>query len=147
MARFQVSGIRRPSADVVVNGDAPMIAPTEARQPVAMPCPPRSVALVGRYAHEHLEDAIFGVAHCDVVFVEAIAHAYSKIKRVRPDLVILCLSSDDVDACQVLSMLALDNETSQIPVVTFVTPNSEGPRAAADPIADDFIFDGPMSLN
>ena len=124
-----------------------MIAHAEPIQPAAAPYPPRSVALVGRYAHEHLDDAMFGVADCDVVFVESTAHAYSKIKRVRPDLVILCLSSDDLDGCQVLSMLALDNDTSRIPVLTFVTPDPESTRVAADPMADRFISHEPTSLN
>lgn len=123
-----------------------MIPYTEPIQPVAAPCPPRSVALVGRYAHQHLQDAMLTVADCDVVFVESIAHAYSKIKRVHPDLVIVCLSSDDVDGCQVLSMLALDNDTAQIPVLTFVSPDSEG-APGTDPMADSFIGHGPTSLN
>ena len=101
-----------------------MIAYTETLQPVAAPCPPRTVALVGRYAHRHLEETMLCAADCDVVFVESLAHAYSKIKRVLPDLVIVCLSGDDADGCQVLSMLALDRDTSHIPVLTFVTdPN------------------------
>ena len=64
--------------------------------------------------------------HPDIVYVESIAHAYSEIKRVTPDLVIVCLSSDDLDACRVLSMLRLDSETSRIPVLTCVTASSEG---------------------
>ena len=120
-------------------------AHAETIQPVVAPCPPRSVALVGRYAHQHLQDAMLGVAGCDVIFVESITHAYSKIKRVLPDLIIVCLSSDDVDGCQVLSMLALDNDTAQIPVLTFVDPESTS--AADDPIADSFIYQGPTSLN
>jgi CheY-like chemotaxis protein len=124
-----------------------MIAHSEPIQPVAAPCPPRSVALVGRYAHQHLQDAMLSVAECDVVFVESIAHAYSKIKRVLPDLIIVCLSSDDPDGCQVLSMLALDNDTSQIPVLTFVTPDSATTSDAADAMADAFICRGLTSLN
>jgi len=123
-----------------------MIARTQPIHPVAAPYPPRSVALVGRYAHQHLEDAMLGVADCDVVIVESTAHAYSKIKRARPDLVILCLSTDDPDGCQVLSMLALDIETSRIPVVTFVTPDS-ATTSDDDPLADTFIHQGPTSLN
>jgi CheY-like chemotaxis protein len=124
-----------------------MIPHTEPIHPAAAPCPPRSVALVGRYAHQHLEDAMLGVADCDVVFVESTAHAYSKIKRVRPDLVIMCLSSDDMDGCQVLSMLALDSDTARIPVVTFVTPDQEGTPIDHDEIGDRFICHGPTSLN
>ena len=124
-----------------------MIARTELIHPLATPCPPRSVALVGRYAHQHLEDAMLGVADCDVVIVESTAHAYSKIKRARPDLVIVCLSTDDVDGCRVLSMLALDTDTSQIPVLTFVTPDSTTTSADGDTVADTFICQGPASLN
>ena len=125
-----------------------MMAYTENIQPDPAPCPPRTVALVGRYAHQHLEDAMLTIADCDVVFVESITHAYSKIKRVLPDLVILCLSADDVDGCQVLSMLALDHETSHIPVLTVATPHAPDMSAVdADPRADSFICRGPMSLN
>jgi len=42
-------------------------------------------------------------------------HAYSQIKRVQPNLVILCVCIDDMDGFQVLSMLKLDAETRDIP--------------------------------
>ena len=61
----------------------------------------------------------------DIVFVESNAHAYSQIKCVQPNLVILCLSIDDANGFQVLSMLKLDEETREIPVVTYMT-ESEG---------------------
>ena len=57
----------------------------------------------------------------DVVFVESHAHAYSQIKCVQPNLVILCVSMDDINAFQVLSMLKLDDETRGIPVLTYMT--------------------------
>jgi CheY-like chemotaxis protein len=85
----------------------------------------RTVALVGRYAHRHLHDATGAVADCRVVIVESTAHAYSKIKRALPDVIVMCLSSDDMDACQVLSMLALDCETSRIPVLTYVSRDAD----------------------
>jgi len=56
----------------------------------------------------------------DIVFVESHAHAYSQIKCVQPNLVILCVSIDDVDGFQVLSMLKLDEETREIPVLTYM---------------------------
>jgi CheY-like chemotaxis protein len=78
------------------------------------------VALVGRYAHRPLDvDGL--IPERDVVFVESTAHAYSKIKRALPDVIVMCVSADDVDGCQVLSMLALDRETSHIPVLTYMT--------------------------
>src|SRR5262245_57775303 len=59
--------------------------------------------------------------HYDVVFVESSAHAYSQIKRVQPNLVILCVRIDDLDGFQVLSMLKLDAATRDIPVLTYTT--------------------------
>ena len=88
----------------------------------------RTIALVGRYAHRHLEDATGAIPDCRVVIVESTAHAYSKIKRALPDVIVMCLSSDDIDACQVLSMLALDRETSRIPVLTYVSRDADDLR-------------------
>lgn len=65
-----------------------------------------------------LETAI-DAGQYDVVFVESIAHAYSQIKKVQPDLVILSIRMDDVDGLRVLSMLKLDSDTRQIPVLTY----------------------------
>jgi len=47
--------------------------------------------------------------------------AYSQIKRVQPNLVILCVRIDDAEGFQVLSMLKLDDETRGIPVLTYTT--------------------------
>ena len=38
---------------------------------------------------------VLEAGHYDVVFVESSAHAYSQIKRVQPNLVILCVRIDD----------------------------------------------------
>ena len=57
----------------------------------------------------------------DVVFVESNEHAYSQIKRVLPDLVILCLRIEDTGGFRVLSMLKLDNGTRYIPVLAYTT--------------------------
>lgn len=69
----------------------------------------------------------------DVVFVEATEHAYSQIKRVQPDLVILCVRMDDADGLAVLSMLKLDPDTVDVPVVTFTSaPEDDEPEPADD---------------
>ena|SRR5262245_5062476 len=68
-----------------------------------------------------LLETVLDAGHYDVVFVESSAHAYSQIKRVRPDLVILCIAMDDVEALRVLSMLKLDEETRAIPILTYAT--------------------------
>jgi CheY-like chemotaxis protein len=68
-----------------------------------------------------LLDTVLDAGHYDVVFVESSAHAYSQIKRVQPNLVILCVRIDDAEGFQVLSMLKLDDETRAIPVLTYTT--------------------------
>ena len=69
---------------------------------------------------ELLETAL-DAGRYDVVLVESNEHAYSQIKRVQPNLVILCVHIDDMEGFQVLSMLKLDDDTRQIPVLTYTT--------------------------
>jgi CheY-like chemotaxis protein len=66
-------------------------------------------------------ETVLEAGHYDIVFVESNEHAYSQIKRVQPDLVILCVRIDDIDGFQVLSMLKLDEGTREIPVLTYTT--------------------------
>jgi len=68
-----------------------------------------------------LLETVLDAGHYDVVFVESSDHAYSHIKRVQPNLVILCMRIEDHDGFQVLSMLKLDVETRGIPVLTYTT--------------------------
>ena len=70
-------------------------------------------------------ETVLDAGHYDVVFVESSQHAYSQIKRVQPNLVVLCVRTDDADGFQVLTMLKLDEETRGIPVVTY-TAGSDG---------------------
>lgn len=66
-----------------------------------------------------LAETALEAGHYDVVFVESIAHAYSQIKRIQPNLVILCLRLDDPGGFRVLSMLQLDPDTRRVPVLTY----------------------------
>ncbi len=68
-----------------------------------------------------LLETVLDAGHYDVVFVESSEHAYSQIKRVQPNLVILCIQIQDMDGFQVLSMLKLDPVTRDIPVLTYTT--------------------------
>jgi PleD family two-component response regulator len=68
-----------------------------------------------------LLETVLDAGHYDVVFVESNDRAYSHIKRVQPNLVILCMRIEDRDGFQVLSMLKLDDETRRIPVLTYTT--------------------------
>ena len=76
-----------------------------------------------------LLETVLDAGRYDVVFVESNAHAYSQIKRVRPDLVILCVHIDDPASFHVLSMLKLDEDTRDIPLLTYTT---EGDTDEAD---------------
>lgn len=108
----------------------------------------RTVALVGRYAHRHIHEIAGRVADCQVVVVESTAHAYSKIKRTLPDVVVMCLSDEDVNGCHVLSMLALDSETSHIPVLTYVASDIDDvDDADAGAVENSFFGSSAMSLN
>ena len=66
-------------------------------------------------------EAAMDVGHYDVVFVESSDHAYSQIRHVRPNLVILCMRIEEAAGFQVLSMLKLDPVTREIPVLTYTT--------------------------
>src|SRR5262245_17889112 len=97
------------------------------------------VIVNGNAAILDMVETALDAGHYDVVFVENSRHAYSQIKRVQPNLVILCLHVDDIDGFQVLSMLKLDEETRAIPVLTYTTqqePEAESDEAA-EPSEDD----------
>jgi PleD family two-component response regulator len=88
------SGARGGQKVVIVNGSTEMLELLE------------SVLDPGRY---------------DVVFLESNDRAYSQIKRLQPNLAILCMRIEDVDGFRILSMLKLDAETQGIPVLTYTT--------------------------
>ena len=59
--------------------------------------PAQKVVIVnGNAAILNVLETVLDAGHYDVVFVEPTAHAYSQIKRVQPNLVILCINLDDL---------------------------------------------------
>ena len=66
-------------------------------------------------------ESVLDAGRYDMVFVEPGDRAYSQIRRVIPDLVILCTRIEQLDGFQLLTMLKLDPETSEIPVLTYTT--------------------------
>jgi hypothetical protein len=99
----------------------------------------RKVAIIGRQPQPEVFRTVLNAMPHDVVIVGPVAHAYSQIKQVTPDLVVLCMAADDTAACHLLSMLAIDPETAAIPVLTIVVdPSSDD---AADTDYDEDIFD------
>jgi PleD family two-component response regulator len=111
----------------------------------------RQAALPGTATHKvvivngnaeilELLETVLDAGHYDVVFVESSEHAYSQIKRVQPNLVILCVRIDDADGLQVLSMLKLDAGTRDIPVLTYTTEEAdEAEEESTEPSESDMF--------
>ncbi len=70
-------------------------------------------------------ETVLDAGRYDMVFVESSDHAYSQIKKVVPNLVILCARIEQLEGFQLLTMLKLDPDTREIPVLTYTT-ESEG---------------------
>jgi CheY-like chemotaxis protein len=68
-----------------------------------------------------LLETVLDAGRYDMVFVESSDRAYSQIKKVLPNLVILCARIEDLDGFQLLTMLKLDGDTRDIPVLTYTT--------------------------
>lgn len=66
-------------------------------------------------------ESVLDAGRYDMVFVESGEHAYSNIKEVLPNLVILCTRIEQLNGFQLLTMLKLDPETRDIPVLTYTT--------------------------
>ena len=50
-------------------------------------------------------ETVLDAGRYDMVFVESSARAYSRVRHVQPDLVIVCMRMDDTEVFQLLSML------------------------------------------
>src|SRR5258705_4409360 len=74
-----------------------------------------------------LEGLLFDTDGFDVVLVEALRRAYSRIKELMPDLIIVFMEMDDAASCRLLSMLSLDPGTLRIPGL----PRARRPSALA----------------
>ena len=72
-------------------------------------------------------EAVLEAGRYDMVFVESSDHAYSQIRKVLPNLVIVCADMERSEAFQLLTMLKLDPEPRDIPVLTYTT-ESDDPR-------------------
>ena len=106
---------------MMMTNTTPITASTTAERAAPQPAMQKVVIVNGSTDMLALLETVLAAGHYDVVFVESSEHAYSHIKRVQPNLVILCMSLEDSDGFQVLSMLKLDNETRRIPVLTYAT--------------------------
>ncbi|HEV3216240.1 MAG TPA: response regulator [Vicinamibacterales bacterium] len=117
-----------------------MMTTTMTRTPRAVKSTQQVVVVSKQSQLNGLLETVLDAGQYDVVFVESTEHAYSHIKRLSPDLIIVCLDIDDMDGFQVLSMLKLDNETKRIPVVTCTVSSEDDitPDEPAEPPEDVF---------
>jgi CheY-like chemotaxis protein len=110
---------------------------------------PRRVVVVNGNTEvlEMLETAL-DEGRYELAFAEASEHAYSQIKGAQPDMVLLCLDYNDQAGYLLLSMLKLDPDTRDIPVVTCATDVDAD--TSTDTVEPDFAEDLPrprMTLN
>jgi CheY-like chemotaxis protein len=103
-----------------------MMTTTETITPLTGKTALQQVVVVSKQSQLNgLLETVLDAGQYDVVFVESTEHAYSHIKRLTPHLIIVCLDIDEMDGFQVLSMLKLDTETRNIPVVTCTVSSEE----------------------
>jgi len=90
-------------------------------------------------------ESVLDAGRYDMVFVEPGDRAYSQIRKVLPNLVILCTRIEELDGFQLLTMLKLDPDTSDIPVLTYTTEH-EGQdfdtvlSSLTDDVETDYVF-------
>ena len=127
-----------------------MMTTTETRTPLTRRSTSQQVVVVSNQSRLNgLLETVLDAGQYDIVFVESTEHAYSHIKRLTPHLIIVCLDIDDLDGFQVLSMLKLDTDTKNIPVVTCTVSQEDEVMhdETLDP-PDDVFSDPPaMQLN
>ncbi len=104
--------------------------------------PEQTVVVVnGRSDMVDMLESVLDAGRYDMVFVDASDRAYSQIKRVHPSLVVLCTRIEALDSFQLLTMLKLDADTRDIPVLTYTTEyEGQDLDATATPQDDDSAF-------
>jgi CheY-like chemotaxis protein len=100
--------------------------------------PQRVVVVNGNPDLLDMLETVLDAGRYDMTFAEASGHAYSSIRQVQPDLVVLCMDLDEASGFQLLSMLKLDPDTRLIPVVTYAC-DGLGLEEADAALGDDDI--------
>jgi len=97
----------------------------------------QTIAIVGKRPDPHVLNTVLKSSDYDILLIESIGNAYSQIKRMRPQIVIVCLEPSDLEGVQVLSMLSIDAATANIPVVTYLAAPDADAEAADDADGDN----------
>lgn len=101
--------------------------------------PQRVVVVNGNPNLLDMLESVLDAGRYDMTFAEASGHAYSSIRQIQPDLVILCMDMDEAAGFQLLSMLKLDPDTRCIPVVTYAGDGRGLDDEGDKPFRDDEI--------
>ena len=100
-----------------------------------MSASPLSVVAVSNDAlrPELLDRLLVDDNNINVIVVESIERAYSRIRQLQPDVVVVFMNIDDVDACRLLSMLHMDHGLRGVSVVTCTTgPDGDATHRSHD---------------
>jgi PleD family two-component response regulator len=85
----------------------------------------------GTDALAHVEPLLSGRAY-DIEFVDMDDEPYATVAALRPDIVIVNLDLDAESGFQLLTMLRLDSETAQIPVLSYVQEDTMASHGGAE---------------
>jgi CheY-like chemotaxis protein len=82
--------------------------------------PPRALVIGAGPESLHFIEPMLGGLRCQVEFTKHGETPYIAVRRRMPDLIVMAFAADDDEACQVLSMLQLDDATRRLPVLACV---------------------------
>jgi len=106
--------------------------------PIVAPPVQKVVVVNGNTDVLGMLETVLDAGRYDMVFVESSHSAYSQIKKVSPNLVILCTRIEELDGFQLLTMLKLDADTRDIPILTYTTEyEGQDSESAISQIADE----------
>ncbi|MGH9204283.1 MAG: hypothetical protein ACRD2A_23900 [Vicinamibacterales bacterium] len=92
--------------------------------------PPRALVIGAGPESLHLIEPMLGGRRCQVEFTKRGETPYIAVRSRMPDLIVMAFDADDDEACQVLTMLQLDEATRRLPVLACV----EGEPCAIIPV-------------
>jgi PleD family two-component response regulator len=85
----------------------------------------------GADALAHVEPILSGRAY-DVEFVDMDDEPYATVAALKPDLIVVNLQLEQEAGFQLLTMLRLDAETAQIPVLSYVQEDQAAANGGGD---------------
>lgn len=98
-----------------------------AQEPDSPTTPVQKVVVVdGGIEMLHGLETMLHARRYQMLFAQSNELAYSQIKKVRPNLVVLCGGIEDRDGSQLLTMLKLDPDTRGIPLLSYAPDRKDG---------------------